>query len=95
MLGWRPGQARRHVDPPRDPDEVLVGRCQTCGERVEVKRGDVPPTVGREWNDVLSMECKGLLQIFGSKTYPTGWKPCGCRVLLTVKAKEVDGGQSQ
>ncbi len=64
----------RKPDPPRDPDEVVRGKCATCGTVVECRRADLvsnPPQIGpnrnaSHWDDLAYCTCPRC----GSRVYP-------------------------
>jgi hypothetical protein len=88
---------------PADLDEVMVGVCQTCKTRVQVKRSEAKTltdhcclfgdsTAALRAEGLTAVACANLLPIPRSSLWPLGLKPCGAVVMLTVKVKEEYAG---
>lgn len=68
-------QLKRDPVPPRysDPEELLAGKCMTCGTVVSCLRRDaVKRADGKElgaWGDLLSVECPGHGRHCGARVF--------------------------
>jgi hypothetical protein len=71
---------RKPPERPADPDARLVGKCRTCGTKVEVAAWEAfkaaPGKSSDPLADVFSAECPAWLSL---------WRRCGTRVYLMPK----------
>jgi hypothetical protein len=76
----------RQVDKPFDADDLMTGKCGTCGHVAELPRWqalapDTGPQAGIRFADVYSVECPHHAGKF------VRGRPvlCGARILLSIK----------
>ena len=59
---------RRPVEPPPDPDTIMVGECPTCGNSLQLFRWQAaPPSERNDYKDLWSAEC-----VCGARVYLRG-----------------------
>lgn len=85
---------KRDKEPAPDPEQVLVGKCGTCGTVIEMPRrlayksNSTVQVTGQEpgvWNDLTYAECP---YVVGRKT-DGSVRICGARVFMVVKPAPV------